>query len=202
MTRPERYTGTAMALHWLVALLVIGNLVLVWTIGSLPDPMVRPAIDLHKSIGITVLGLVLMRVLWRLSHPPPPLPAAYPRRERLLAHGTHLVLYALILGLPLSGWIHDSAFKDAGAHPLRLFGLVPWPRIGPIMALDPATKAAVHATWFRIHGLLAYGLYVLLALHLLGVLNHHLLDRDPVLQRMLPRRRTARPAEIVAGPGE
>ena len=202
MTRPGRYTGTAMALHWLVALLVIGNLVLVWTIGSLPDPMVRPAIDLHKSIGITVLGLALMRVLWRLSHPPPPLPAAYPRRERLLAHAAHLALYALILGLPLSGWIHDSAFKDAAAHPLRLFGLVPWPRIGPIMALDPATKAAVHATWFRIHGLLAYGLYVLLALHLLGVLKHHLLDRDPVLQRMLPSRRAARPAGIVAGRGK
>ena len=75
MTRSERYTGTAMALHWLVALLVIGNLVLVWTIGSLPDAMVRPAIDTHKSIGITVLGLALLRVLWRLSHPPPPLPA-------------------------------------------------------------------------------------------------------------------------------
>ena len=70
------------------------------------------------------------------------------------------------------------------------------------MALDPATKAAVHATWFRIHGLLAYGLYVLLALHLLGVLKHHLLDRDPVLRRMLPRRRTVRPAGIAAGPGE
>ncbi len=187
-----------MALHWLVALLVIGNLVLVWTIGFLPDPMVRPAIDTHKSIGITVLGLVLLRVLWRLSHPPPPLARAYPRRERLLAHGAHLALYALILGLPLSGWIHDSAFKDAAAHPLRLFGLVPWPRIGAIMALDPVRKEAVHATWFRIHGLLAYGLYALLALHLLGVLKHHLLDRDPVLQRMLPRRRLAKPAGLVA----
>ncbi len=196
MTRSERYTGTAMALHWLVALLVIGNLVLVWTIGSLPGPMVRPAIDTHKSIGITVLGLVLLRVLWRLSHPPPPLPPAYPRRERLLAHGAHLLLYALILALPLSGWIHDSAFKDASAHPLRLFGLVPWPRIAPIMALDPVRKEAVHAFWFRVHGLLAYGLYVLLALHLLGVLKHHLLDRDPVLHRMLPRRRGPRRATV------
>ena len=202
MTRSGRYTGTAMALHWLVALLVIGNLVLVWTIGSLPGPMVRPAIDTHKSIGITVLGLVLLRVLWRLSHPPPPLPDGYPRRERLLAHGAHLLLYALILGLPLSGWIHDSAFKDAAAHPLRLFGLVPWPRIAPIMALDPVTKEAVHATWFRIHGLLAYGLYALLALHLLGVLKHHLLDRDPVLQRMLPRWRVARRAGIVESQGK
>ena len=202
MTRSGRYTGTAMALHWLVALLVIGNLLLVWCIGLLPDTMVRPAIDTHKSIGITVLGLVLLRVLWRASHPPPPLPGTYPRAERWLAHGAHLVLYALILALPLSGWIHDSAFKDAAAHPLRLFGLVPWPRIAPIMALDPVSKEAVHTRWFRIHGLLGYGLYALLALHLLGVLKHHLLDRDPVLQRMLPRRRAARPVTDVAGQGE
>ena len=70
------------------------------------------------------------------------------------------------------------------------------------MALDPVTKEAVHATWFRIHGLLAYGLYALLALHLLGVLKHHLLDRDPVLQRMLPRRRMAKPMATMGRQGE
>ncbi|NPD66857.1 cytochrome b [Lichenicola cladoniae] len=186
MIRAGRYTRTAMALHWLVALLVIANLVLVWTIGWFPDALVRPAIDTHKSIGITVLGLALLRVLWRFSHRPPPLPAEYSSPERAAAHGAHILLYGLILALPLTGWIHDSAFKDAAAHPLRLFGLVPWPRIGPIMALDPVTKEHVHAVWFSIHGLLAYGLYVLLALHLLGVLKHQLFDREPVLKRMLP----------------
>ena len=79
---------------------------------------------------------------------------------------------------------------------------MPWPRIAPIMALDPVTKEAVHATWFRIHGLLAYGLYALLSLHLLGVLKHHLLDRDPLLQRMLPQRRTIKPTGIVARQGK
>lgn len=186
MTRADRYTRTAMVLHWLVALLVIGNLVLVWTIGWFPGGMVRPAIDTHKSIGITVLGLALLRVLWRLSHAPPPLPEGYPRRERWTAHGVHLLLYGLILGLPISGWIHDSAFKDAAAHPLRLFGLVPWPRIGPIMALPPAQKEAVHAFWFAVHADLAIALYVLLGLHLLGALKHQLFDREPALARMLP----------------
>ena len=188
-----RYTHIAMLLHWLVAVLIIGNVVLIWVIGWFPDPLVRPAIDTHKSIGITVLGLVLLRVLWRLSHRPPPLPHAYPRVERVGAQAAHLVLYLLILGLPISGWIHDSAFKDAEAHPLRLFGLVPWPRIAPIMALDPITKAHVHTVWFQVHTYLAYVLYGLLALHVLGALKHQLLDGEPEFARILPlRRRTQR----------
>ena len=183
----NRYTRIAMLLHWLVALLIAANLALVWTVGWFPDAMVRPVIDTHKSIGITVLGLVLLRVLWRLTHRPPPLPRSYPRLERIGAHTAHLLLYGLILGMPISGWIHDSAFKDAPAHPLRLFGLVPWPRIGPIMALDPATKEHVHAFWFQVHATLAYALYALVALHVLGALKHQFIDKEPELDRMLPR---------------
>ncbi len=180
-----RYTRTAMLLHWLIAVLIVGNLLLVWTIGWFPHRLVRPAVDTHKSIGLTVLGLALLRVLWRLSHPPPPMPAHYPRRERRLAHAAHLALYVLILGLPISGYIHDSAFSQAATHPLRLFGLVPIPRLAPIMALDPASKQRVHSFWFAVHGWLAYGLYALLALHVLGALKHQFVDREPELQRML-----------------
>ena len=190
MSTAPRYTRIAMLLHWLVAILVIGNLVLVWSIGWFPDHLVRPAIDTHKSIGLTVLGLVLLRLLWRFGHPPPPLPRTYARTERIGAQAAHILLYVLILALPISGYIHDSAFKDAAAHPLRLYGLVPWPRIRPIMELDPATKAQVHATWFAIHAKLAIALYVLLTLHLLGVLKHQLFDHEPVLRRMLPGRRS------------
>ena len=183
-----QYTRTAMLLHWLVAVLIVGNVVLVWVIGWFPDALVRPAIDTHKSIGITVLGLVLLRVLWRLSHPPPPLPRAYPKVERVAAQAAHLVLYLLILGLPISGWIHDSAFKDAASHPLRLFGLVPWPRIAPIMALDPVAKAHVHTVWYQVHAYLAYVLYGLLALHVLGALKHQFVERQPEFARILPLR--------------
>ena len=187
----NRYTRTAMLLHWLVAVLIVGNLVLVWVLDSFPDGWVRPAIDTHKSIGITVLGLALLRVLWRLSHKPPAMPRSYPRLERAGAHAAHLLLYGLILGLPISGWIHDSAFKDAAAHPLYLFGLVPWPRIAPIMALDPVTKEHVHSVWFQIHGSLAYALYGLLALHVLGALKHQFVDGEAELGRMLPWGRVA-----------
>ena len=180
----NRYTRTAMTLHWLMAVLIVGNVVLIWVVDWFPDGMVRPVIDTHKSIGITVLGLVLLRILWRLTHRPPAMPGSYPRLERFGAHAAHILLYGLMLGLPLSGWIHDSAFKDAAAHPLYLFGLVPWPRIGPIMALDPAVKEPVHALWFQIHVAMSYVLYALLALHILGALKHQFLDKEPELQRM------------------
>jgi len=169
-----------------MAVLIIGSAVLILSVDWFPDAMVRPVIDTHKSIGITVLGLALLRVLWRVSHRPPALPRSYTWLERTVAQATHLALYGLILALPISGWIHDSAFKDAATTPLRLFGLVPWPRIAPIMALDPATKEQVHTVWFQIHATLAYMLYMLLALHVLVTLKHHVLDRETVLGRMLP----------------
>jgi cytochrome b561 len=182
----KRYTRTAMLLHWLVAVLIIINLILPWTIDWFPDDLVRPAVDTHKSIGITVLGLALLRILWRLSHRPPPLPLSYPPLERIGARVAHLLLYGLIVAMPLSGWIHDSAYKDAAGTPLHLFGLVPWPRIAPIMALDPATKEHVHTLWFQIHSSLAYVLYAVLALHIAGALKHQFLDKEPQFSRILP----------------
>ncbi len=182
----NRYTRTAMLLHWLVAVLIIGNLLLVWVIDTLPDAAVRPAIDLHKSIGITVLGLAILRLLWRFSHRPPALPRSYPQLEKAGAHAAHVLLYGLIFGLPISGWIHDSAFKDAAAHPLVLFGVIPWFRIAAIANLDPATKEAVHAFWFAVHGWLAYVLYALLALHVLGALKHQFVDKEGEFGRIMP----------------
>src|ERR1700676_5162314 len=80
-----------------------------------PAAWIRPAIDLHKSFGLTVLGLVLVRILWRLSHPAPPFPSGYRRLERVGAHVPHILLYGLIFLLPISGWLHDSAFKGCGS---------------------------------------------------------------------------------------
>jgi cytochrome b561 len=185
VTRPlPRYTRVAAVLHWLVAALIAVNIGLGFTADSFPDAWVRPVIDLHKSIGLTVLGLVLLRILWRLSHPAPPLPASYGRAERVGAHAAHVALYGLILLLPLSGWLHDSAFKDAAAHPLRLFWVIPWFRIGAIAGLDPATKEQAHSALFALHVWAGYALYALVALHVLGALKHELLDREPELARM------------------
>jgi cytochrome b561 len=186
LARPARYTGVAIALHWLVAVLIGGNLVLVWFVDDWPKDWTRPVIDLHKSIGITVLGLALLRLLWRVGHPPPPPPPGYSRLERLAALAAHLGLYVLILSIPLSGWLHDSAWKDAPTHPMSLYGLVPWPRIGAIMTLPADQKEALHKSFFALHQWLAYGLYGLFALHVAGALKHQFIDREPELQRMLP----------------
>jgi len=106
---PLRYTRTAMVLHWLIALLIICNVLLGLTAESFPDSWIRPVVDTHKSIGITVLGLVLLRILWRVSQPPPPLPKAFPHWGHMADTTAHVVRYSRLFGLPLSGWLHDSA---------------------------------------------------------------------------------------------
>jgi cytochrome b561 len=185
--RPEplrRYTRVAATLHWVIAGLIAINVTLGFSAGLFPDGWVRPVIDLHKSVGLTVLGLVLLRILWRLSHPPPPLPASYSRLERVGSHAAHIALYGLILLLPISGWMHDSAFKDAAAHPLRIFWVIPWFRIGAIAHMAPATKEAAHTQLFALHVWAGYALYALVALHILGALKHQFIDRQPEIQRM------------------
>ena len=180
----ERYTRVAMLLHWTVAVLIIANVALGWLAGFLPDAAVRPTINLHKSIGLTVLGLVALRILWRLTHRPPPFPASYAPAECVGAHAAHALLYVLILGIPLSGYLHDSAFAQAAQHPLTLFGLVEIPRLPAFMALEPTTKQRVHGFFFAMHVWLNYALYVLLALHVAGAMKHQLIDRKPELRRM------------------
>lgn len=181
-----RYTRTAIALHWLIALGVIANIALAWIWPHLADERVRPAIDTHKSIGVTVLGLAVMRLLWRYGHRPPPLPVGYRPWEVRASKVTHALLYILILAMPLTGWIMDSAWKDAATHPMAWFGLFQWPRIGFIMRLDPAIREPLHTIFGAAHEWLSYLLYLLLALHLGGALKHQLLDGEPELQRMLP----------------
>jgi cytochrome b561 len=179
-----RYTRTAVGLHWLVAGLMIVNVALGLGADSLPEGWVRPAINTHKSIGLTVLGLALLRVLWRAGHRPPALPAAFQPWEHRASHAAHALLYVLILALPLSGWMHDSAWKDAAAHPLQLFGLIPFPRIGWITAVDPAYKDYLHSLFGKWHTWLGYVLYVLFALHVGGALKHQFIDKQAELQRM------------------
>ncbi|WP_374193459.1 cytochrome b [Trinickia mobilis] len=175
-----------MILHWVIAAGILCNVALGLSVDFLPDDWIRPVIDTHKSIGITVLGLVLLRILWRVAHRPPPLPKAFPSWERASAHAAHLLLYVLMIGLPLSGWLHDSAWKDAATHPMTLFHLVPWPRIGFVMNLEPAFKEHMHDVLGALHTCFGYGLYAVLALHIGGALKHELIDRESVLRRMLP----------------
>jgi cytochrome b561 len=181
-----RYTRMAIALHWIIALFIAFNVGLALSVDFLPDSAVRPVIDLHKSIGITVLGLVILRILWRVSHRPPSFPVTYSAPERISAHAVHYVLYALMLALPLSGWLHDSAWRDAATHPMRLFWLFEWPRLPFIMTLPAGLKEDLHTRFGELHTWLGYALYGLFVLHVGGALKHQWFDREAELQRMLP----------------
>lgn len=183
---PKRYTRTAMLLHWLIALLIAINVALILSVDLLPEALVRPAVDTHKSTGITVLGLVVLRILWRAANPPPPLPGSYAPWERYGAHIAHIALYVLIVALPLSGWMHDSAWKAAAQFPMQLFYLMPWPRIGWIANMEPAAKEAFHTVAGAVHAWLSYALYALFALHVGAALKHQFIDKEPELERMLP----------------
>lgn len=168
-----RYDAVARALHWTIAVLLIGNI----AAGLANDALegVVNVIPAHKAVGITVLALSLVRLAWRLAHRPPPLPAATPAWERGAAHLVHALFYALMIGLPLSGWI----FASAGRYPLTWFGLFDIPKFALTKA-DPIVGLAREG-----HEVMGYVAIVLIALHVGAALRHHLVRRDGVLRRML-----------------
>jgi cytochrome b561 len=182
----DRYNKTAIAIHWLVAILVAANIAAIWSAGLFEKGTRQAIIDTHQSIGISVLALTLLRVANRTFYGAPPFPTLYSRLVAKLAKATHSLLYLLTVFLPLSGWIHDSAWKFAANFPMKLFFLVPWPRISLIETLGTLPKAEVYSSSGAAHVFLSYVLYVILALHILGTLKHHVFDRFPAIDRMLP----------------
>jgi cytochrome b561 len=182
----ERYTRPAIFLHWAIAVLIGLNLLLGFLFDSLPKDALRPFIDAHKSFGITVLGLLILRVLWRATHTPPPMPDSFAPWERKLAHWTHLALYGLMFLVPFTGWLHDSAWKLSATHPMKLYWVIPWFRFGFIENLEPATKEQWHSALFQVHSSLAYLLLAAFVLHVAGALKHQFLDKTLELQRMWP----------------
>lgn len=166
-----RYTRVARALHWVMALLIIANLV-----GGLAhDALGDWVMPLHKSTGLLILLLALVRIGWRIGHPAPPYPATMAAWERLAAGATHLILYAMMLLIPLTGWIMASA----GRWPLDFYGLFAVPKFA--VSKGDAIVGISHEG----HELLAYAMIALLVLHVAAALRHHFLLRDGVLRRML-----------------
>lgn len=182
--QPDRYTGVAMALHWLVAALVVANLLLAWRIEGLEGAARGAPIRLHKSIGVSILALMLVRLGWRMTHRPPPLAAHLQPLERRLARLVHASFYALLILQPLVGWAMISA--DAGGRPTRVWGLAPWPRIGLVSGLPPALKETVHGWLGAAHLWIGLAIVVLVVSHVLGAVKHQLVDRDRALQRITP----------------
>lgn len=186
MARPlSRYSTVAITLHWLIAVLILSNIVLAWIFQNTPQGLAWfKLIQLHKSVGITVLLLSVLRLAWRLLNPPPPEPASLKHWERIASQVVHWGFYVIMIGMPLSGWVLVSA--SLKGLPTMLYGVVPWPHLGFIHAMPVDARKAWSGGAANIHGLLAWMAYGLVFLHVGGAMKHWLIDRDSVIGRMIP----------------
>ncbi|MCB2065952.1 MAG: cytochrome b [Erythrobacter sp.] len=177
MTEDKRYSGVAMLLHWLIAVAVIVN----WRLAEAAEEATVRAdafayMGNHKSLGITILVLTLLRIGWRLIHRPPPLRASMAGWEKALAKAVHVIFYVLLLGLPLGGWLAESY----EGHAVNVWGLFSLP------ALPVGENEALSHTLAEIHGTSGKIMLLLIVLHVAGMLKHMVVDKDGNLWRMLP----------------
>jgi cytochrome b561 len=172
----ETFGAGSKALHWVVALLVIGLIGVGLYMTRLdPSPVMFQTYALHKSVGIVVLAIMVLRVLWCVSNPRPRALDTHKAWERHLAHGVHFALYVSLFVMPLSGWLMSSA-KGFSVSVFGLFTLPDFIRPDEAMAQMMVT----------VHEVTAYMLIVLIGLHMAGAVKHHVIDRDGTLLRMVP----------------
>ncbi len=173
---PNRYTHTAISLHWLIALLIFAAFPLGVYMHDLPlSPDKLRLYSYHKWIGVTIFMLAIIRLVWRATHRPPPLPANMPKWERFAAESVHHLLYALLFLIPLSGWLMSSAkgFQTVW------FGVLPLPDLlGKNKELGDLLQ--------KVHELLNFSLLGLVLGHAGAALKHHFIRHDTILERMLP----------------
>ena len=174
---PARYDNVAIAFHWLLALMLVGSFCVGLYMSGLPFSVQRVKLfNYHKWAGMTILGLTLLRLLWRLSHARPP-EAPGPRWQQRAARATHAAMYLLCLAIPMVGW----AYSSAAGFQIVVYGVLPMPNL---LMVDPDLAKAIKP-W---HGRLAYALAALVLLHAAAALKHHFVDRDGLLHRMRPGR--------------
>lgn len=178
----ERYSGMAIALHWVLALAILGAFGVGLVLGDMPfSPAKLKLINWHKWAGVMILALSAWRLVWRLWQRPPALPAAIERAmpgwQRVAHHGTHHLMYLLFFAVPLLGW----AYSSAKGYPIVWFGVLPLP--------DWVPKDAALADALKpLHALAAFALIGLVILHVGAALKHQFIDRDGLLARMRPGR--------------
>jgi len=177
MSAIARYTTPARLLHWTTAALILAVATLgIWLAYFRPDdePFKLRLYNVHESLGVVIWVLTLARLVYRRTHPPPPLPDDVSPLIRLVAHATHLALYALLILLPIVGFLATNAW----GFPLKVFGVLPLP--APIGKDEALAKIFSTLHWC---GALAGG--ILLAGHLGGVVFHTFVRKDGLLRRML-----------------
>jgi cytochrome b561 len=173
---PTRYGAVAQTFHWLIAALIVTQFTLAYLADDLPLGAHKLALlARHKSFGMTVLMLAVLRLLWRLNNPPPPLPSGMTSVERTLARATHAAFYVLLFAMPLTGWLMSSAKN----YSVSWFGVFTWPNL---IAKNETAFDVLRST----HHILSYLLFAIAVLHVLAALKHHFWEKDDVLLRMLP----------------
>jgi cytochrome b561 len=171
---PGHYTRTAVALHWLIAALVLSAVFMGWTMTEMAiSPARLKTYNYHKWVGVTVLALAVLRLAWRLTHRPPPL-EKMPRWQQLAAHGGHWLLYALLLAVPMAGWV----YSNATGFPVVYLGKLPLPNL-------VGRDRELAALWQNVHVVLATVLVGVVAVHVLAAVQHHFRHKDDTLRRML-----------------
>jgi cytochrome b561 len=172
----RRWGAIAQLLHWLIVLFIVAQFTLATLFEQLPAGAKKlTLLSRHKSIGITILMLALVRLAWRWSNPTPTLPDTLKPYERALARLTHALLYVLLFAVPLTGWLMSSA----RGFPVSWFGFLQLPDLVP-------KNKVLYEALVTTHGILAWTLGIVATVHLVAALKHHFVLKDDVLRRMLP----------------
>lgn len=192
----DRYSAVAIILHWVIGLSLLAMIPMGWWMSdAIEQPQTQAlayrVFQIHKSIGFLILALTVLRIVWRLTHPVPRLPAQMHGWERFAARATHVAFYALMLGLPLTGWAYvSSGWAVATDTPLSVptswFGLFAIPHLGFIESASEAVRRNVGFMAMGAHSKLAWGVIILVVLHVGAALKHQFFNRDGVLAHMIP----------------
>ncbi len=187
----ENYTKVAIILHWLIGVSIIGMLVMGLLLEDIPNDYKFMAYQLHKSFGLSILVLSVLRLVWRLTHKTPSLPAGMNKFEIMAAQLTHAALYILMIGIPLSGWALVSSAPPPYNFPIHWFGLFDWPYLPVLPEIEnkkfvPLSVSEVSESFAELHETLAWGMIFLLGAHVGAALKHHFINKDDVLSRMIP----------------
>ena len=173
---PETYGALAKFLHWSIVILIIAQYVIIEAAEDLPDgPAKLQAVGNHKSLGMLILGLALVRIAWKVANRGQPRPVPMPRLQTIAAAAGHGLLYLLILAQPITGWMMSSAAN----YPVTFFGLFQFPAI-------VAPNEGAHEAYEDVHEFLFNAIVVIAVVHVLAALYHHFVQKDDTLRRMLP----------------
>lgn len=173
----SKYSKVAIALHWIIAALIVSNFVLASMAEDVARELRGAYMNPHKAIGISILTFSLFRLYWRMGHKPPPLPDAISGWQAKLGKFVHALFYFLIIAVPISGWITASAHPQA--PPVIYFGLFD-------VTLPIGKNLALAGFGYEAHEILTKPLAILIILHILAALKHQFADRLPFIQRMFP----------------